>query len=261
MQLQEEVRDLTGTAAVQPNPNLDGIGEDPLSTRTDVCEHCFMYSAVLTETFFIQLLRRFSSLMVRNTIADDKSEACPICFETLEVEKCSACVSSRLAHRAAYLTISHFSFECQHSICNNCLAEVSKGSGGIVKCPECRTESSSAEIKVVRMTEQDRWDKLLVIAQEWDAIDQRVIQDTSDDDKFIVDGTDRPVLSNFSLHCYKLTMFVALMMPMISKAIVTTQTRISIHISTVLFRTVKHHHRLFVQGLSPYLLWKRSGRY
>ncbi|KAF8204715.1 hypothetical protein BJ912DRAFT_939133 [Pholiota molesta] len=52
--------------------------------------------------------------------------------------------------------------------------------------------------KLVHMTEQDRWDKLLTVAQAWDAFDRRGGLETSeeeDEENFINDGSGRSEVS------------------------------------------------------------------
>ncbi|KAF8969439.1 hypothetical protein BDZ97DRAFT_1915393 [Flammula alnicola] len=117
-----------------------------------------------------KLLRSFSDLMTVLTIPDDDSERCPICFDTLQLKKSSG---------------------CQHLVCNTCLPQISKGADETVLCPTCRAVSSRDEIQLVHMTEQGRWDQLLMVAQAWAAFDHRGAQETSeeeDEDNFMTDG-------------------------------------------------------------------------
>lgn len=55
----------------------------------------------------------------------------------------------------------------------------------------CRNYTPRDEIELVRMKEQERWDKLLEVAQAWDAYDRRHEMDTTeeeDEENFLTDG-------------------------------------------------------------------------
>ena len=55
----------------------------------------------------------------------------------------------------------------------------------------CREYTPRDEIELIRMTEQERWDELLTVAQAWDAIDQRHAMDTGGEEgeeDFLTDG-------------------------------------------------------------------------
>ncbi|PPQ77664.1 hypothetical protein CVT25_011099 [Psilocybe cyanescens] len=118
------------------------------------------------------LLRKFSDLMLVTTIQDDMTQTCSICFENLQLNNCSA-------------------LQCQHLICHDCLPMISKGEDETVKCPECREPSERDSLEKITMTEQDRWDRLLEVAQAWDAWDHRGEEETSEEEaeeSFIDDG-------------------------------------------------------------------------
>ncbi|KDR83965.1 hypothetical protein GALMADRAFT_236510 [Galerina marginata CBS 339.88] len=129
-----------------------------------------------------KLLRKFSDLMLVATIPDDMSQSCSICYETLRLKKCSA-------------------LECQHLICHDCLPRISKGADETVECPECRRVSSRDELELVYLTERDRWDRLLDIAQAWDAFDVRGEEETIDEEaeeNFMTDRTRTSEVSSES---------------------------------------------------------------
>ena len=84
-------------------------------------------------------------------------------------------------------------FPCEHIVCNACLPEISKGADETVLCPECRTKHARDDVELVHMTETQRWDDLLKVAQAWDAFDTntRGELDTSEEEaeeKFLTDG-------------------------------------------------------------------------
>ncbi|KIM46396.1 hypothetical protein M413DRAFT_441492 [Hebeloma cylindrosporum] len=124
-----------------------------------------------------KLLRKFTDLMMVTTIPADFSQTCPICTDNFQLKKCSA-------------------LQCQHLICNECLPLISKGADETVKCPECRRFTSRDDIELVHMTEQERWDELLGVAQAWDAFDVRGEEETSEEENeeyFINDATETSV--------------------------------------------------------------------
>ncbi|KAK0206396.1 hypothetical protein DFS33DRAFT_1314419 [Desarmillaria ectypa] len=124
----------------------------------------------------IKLLRRFSDIMLVTTLptdADGKTEDCPICMEAFVANKCS-------------------SLSCEHVICNACLSEISKGADKTVQCPKCRRVCPRDDVENVYMTETERWDRLLEVAQAWGAMDRRGEEETSEEEAqedFINDGT------------------------------------------------------------------------
>ncbi|KAF9481825.1 hypothetical protein BDN70DRAFT_497672 [Pholiota conissans] len=123
-----------------------------------------------------KLLRIFSDLMITNTISSDMAETCHVCLDTLRLKKCS-------------------SLECQHILCNVCLQSIVKADQ-TVQCPECRRVCSRESTKPIIMTEEDRWDRLLNVAQAWDAFDRRGEMETSeeDDENSITAGSGKFVL-------------------------------------------------------------------
>ncbi|RXW25312.1 hypothetical protein EST38_g633 [Candolleomyces aberdarensis] len=117
-----------------------------------------------------KLLRRFSDLISSNTLGED--EECVICMEKMEVKQCST-------------------FPCEHLICNECLKGILPDKDEKYPCPMCREYTPRDEIELIRMTEQERWDELLKVAQAWDAFDQRHEMDTSEgegEEDFLTDG-------------------------------------------------------------------------
>ena len=83
--------------------------------------------------------------------------------------------------------------QCQHLMCNECLPQISKGADETVQCPECRRFTSRDDIELVNMTEQERWDELLGVAQAWDAFDVRGEEETSEEENeeyFFNDATE-----------------------------------------------------------------------
>ncbi|KAF8812236.1 hypothetical protein BYT27DRAFT_7335534 [Phlegmacium glaucopus] len=120
-----------------------------------------------------KLLRMFSDLMLVTTLPDDLVE-CPICYDKLELKKCSA-------------------FPCEHIVCNGCLPGISKGADETILCAECRVQHPRDDVELVHMTETQRWDELLKVAQAWDAFDAntRGELETSEEeaeDNFLTDG-------------------------------------------------------------------------
>lgn len=100
------------------------------------------------------------------------------------------------SYSLAYCWMQH-RLQCQHLICNECLPQISKGADETVKCPECRRFTSRDDIELVHMTEQERWDELLGVAQAWDAFDVRGEEGTSEEENeeyFINDATETFVM-------------------------------------------------------------------
>ncbi|PBL02386.1 hypothetical protein ARMGADRAFT_252651 [Armillaria gallica] len=123
-----------------------------------------------------KLLRSHNDIMLVTTLPTNeagKPEDCPICMDAFVVNKCS-------------------SLPCEHVICNTCLPGISKGADETVQCPQCRKVCSRGDVEIVYMTETERWDRLLEVAQAWGAIDRRGEEETSEEEAqedFISDGT------------------------------------------------------------------------
>ncbi|CAA7260056.1 unnamed protein product [Cyclocybe aegerita] len=86
---------------------------------------------------------------------------------------------------------SDLMLECSHIICHECLPQISKGADETVKCPQCREPSQRDALELIHMTEENRWDALLEIAQDWTAFDNRGELETSKEEaeeEFITDG-------------------------------------------------------------------------
>ncbi|KAK0191107.1 hypothetical protein F5146DRAFT_1047112 [Armillaria mellea] len=123
-----------------------------------------------------KLLRRHNDIMLVTPLPTNeagKPEDCPICMDTLVANQCS-------------------SLPCEHVICNTCLPGISKGADETVQCPQCRQVCSRDDVEIVYMTETERWDRLLEVAQAWGAMDRRGEEETSEEEaqeNFINDGT------------------------------------------------------------------------
>ncbi|KAK0490868.1 hypothetical protein IW261DRAFT_1434475 [Armillaria novae-zelandiae] len=123
-----------------------------------------------------KLLRRHNDIMLVTTLPTNeagKSEDCPICLDAFVANECS-------------------SLPCEHVICNTCLPGISKGADETVQCPHCRRVCSRDDVEIVYMTETERWDRLLEVAQAWGAMDRRGEEETSEEEAqedFINDGT------------------------------------------------------------------------
>ncbi|SJL01832.1 uncharacterized protein ARMOST_05156 [Armillaria ostoyae] len=71
-------------------------------------------------------------------------------------------------------------------------AGISKGADETVQCPQCRKVCSRDDVEIVYMTETERWDRLLEVAQAWGAMDRRGEEETSEEEAqedIINDGT------------------------------------------------------------------------
>ncbi|PPQ66582.1 hypothetical protein CVT26_009482 [Gymnopilus dilepis] len=120
-----------------------------------------------------KLLRKFSDLMIVTTLGGEDDE-CPVCLEPLRLKECSA-------------------LECQHILCHVCLPKMSKGADETVTCAVCRKSTPRDEIELVHMSERDRWDQLLEIAQAWDRFDVRGEAESSEEEaeeEFIDDNRE-----------------------------------------------------------------------
>jgi hypothetical protein len=85
-------------------------------------------------------------------------------------------------------------------VCHVCLPGISKGADETVLCPQCRMACSRDDIELVHMTETQRWDDLLKVAQAWDAFDANTRGDleTSEEEaeeNFMTDGDEMYVLN------------------------------------------------------------------
>ena len=83
---------------------------------------------------------------------------------------------------------------CGHLICHACAPYISRAATRDteeLRCPECRKGTPREDLELVHMTETDRWDELLKVAQAWMAYDRRAELETSeeeDEENFITDG-------------------------------------------------------------------------
>jgi len=59
-----------------------------------------------------------------------------------------------------------------------------------LNCPNCRRESLLNDLVPIHMTEQDRWDKLLEIAQDWAKSDLEGQVDTSEGEELQDESDD-----------------------------------------------------------------------
>ncbi|KAG2013297.1 hypothetical protein CC2G_010226 [Coprinopsis cinerea AmutBmut pab1-1] len=108
-----------------------------------------------------KILRRFNDLMLVTTLGE--AEECPVCFDKLEPKGCSA-------------------FACQHLVCNECFKKVLPDKDEQYPCPCCRQKTAREDVELVHMTEQERWDDLLKLAEAWAASDQRPELGTSEEE-------------------------------------------------------------------------------
>ena len=70
---------------------------------------------------------------------------------------------------------------------------MSKGADETVTCAVCRKSTPRDEIELVHMSERDRWDQLLEIAQAWDRFDVRGEAESSEEEaeeEFIDDNRE-----------------------------------------------------------------------
>ncbi|PCH40808.1 hypothetical protein WOLCODRAFT_137011 [Wolfiporia cocos MD-104 SS10] len=107
-----------------------------------------------------KLLRRFHDIIVSSSI--EENEECPICLETVQVNKCASLI-------------------CEHTFCETCLSQISPESE-IVTCPQCRKPCPRDEIETVQYTASQQWDALLEVAQAWAKMDLRRQEDTSEEE-------------------------------------------------------------------------------
>ncbi|KAG7449075.1 uncharacterized protein BT62DRAFT_1002624 [Guyanagaster necrorhizus] len=140
-----------------------------------------------------KLLRRHNDIMLVTplpTDAEGKAEDCPICMEVFVANKCSRRVDSCLD--VLLLLSAEFSLPCEHVICNACLPGISKGVDETLQCPQCRRVCPRDDVEIVYMTETERWDRLLEVAQAWGAMDKCGEEETSEEEAqedFINDRT------------------------------------------------------------------------
>jgi len=97
-------------------------------------------------------------------------------------------------------------FPCEHIVCNDCLPGISKGADETVLCAECRARHARDDVELVHMTETQRWDELLKVAQAWDAFDAntRGELETSEEEveeNFLTDGDGVYVIACCPGHC------------------------------------------------------------
>ncbi|KAI0284289.1 hypothetical protein BGY98DRAFT_948801 [Russula aff. rugulosa BPL654] len=119
-----------------------------------------------------KLLRHFHGVVSSPSLGED--EECPICAESLELNKCS-------------------SLPCQHIFCDSCLSKMSGGEN--ISCPQCRRLSDIDNFEPVEFTATQQWDQLLEIAQQFAAMEGQLGPDTSEEEEeenlrenFIDDG-------------------------------------------------------------------------
>ena len=100
----------------------------------------------------------------------------------------------------AWFLVSSDRFPCEHIVCNICLPGISKGADETVLCPKCRARCPRDDVELVHMTETQRWDDLLKVAQAWDAFDANTRGDleTSEEEaeeNFLTDGDGMYVIA------------------------------------------------------------------
>ncbi|KXN89578.1 hypothetical protein AN958_05445, partial [Leucoagaricus sp. SymC.cos] len=85
-----------------------------------------------------------------------------------------------------------FRLPCDHLICIECLPHISQGADETVKCPICRKDQPREDLILLRMTETQRWDQLLEIAQCSAYLDYGAGTTSSEQEEedFIDDGDD-----------------------------------------------------------------------
>ncbi|TFK90855.1 hypothetical protein K466DRAFT_583318 [Polyporus arcularius HHB13444] len=112
-----------------------------------------------------KLLREFHDLMLAAVLGPD-DDGCAICFEPLQLEKCS-------------------SLPCQHIFCTEpCLQKLPSDAESDVesiRCPTCRKVCRRDQLESVEMTSTQQWDKLLHVAWQWAKIDMHR-DDTSEEE-------------------------------------------------------------------------------
>jgi hypothetical protein len=82
---------------------------------------------------------------------------------------------------------------CDHLVCAECLPKISRGADETVKCPLCRQHHPREDLELLRYTETERWDELLVIAKASSVIDYGAGTTTSEEEEeeFIDDEESR----------------------------------------------------------------------
>jgi len=107
-----------------------------------------------------KLLRNFHRVVLNPSLGEN--EECPVCIETLEVNKCS-------------------SLPCQHIFCDSCLSKMSDGENII--CPQCRRSSEANSLEPIIVTATQQWDQLLEIAQDFAELEEKLGPDTSEEEE------------------------------------------------------------------------------
>jgi len=107
-----------------------------------------------------KLLRQFHRVVLNPSLGEE--EECPVCIETLQVNKCS-------------------SLSCQHIFCDSCLSKMSDGEN--ITCPKCRRSSEVDSFEPVEVTATQQWDQLLEIAQQFAGIEEKLGPDTSEEEE------------------------------------------------------------------------------
>ncbi|KAI3612143.1 hypothetical protein WG66_012253 [Moniliophthora roreri] len=115
-----------------------------------------------------QLLRRFSALMQERALVPAKrGDFCCHCTTKItEPENIS-------------------SMNCLHIICDTCLPQISNGSDQSIICSTCDELTSRDELRLVHLTEAERWDELQTVAAAFMALDSghRHEQDTTEEER------------------------------------------------------------------------------
>lgn len=163
-ELKKQNKKKDGIIAKMKAKELKAEAEDLLDTAPDLDTGEDM------ATKMRKLLRRYSDLMLVTTLGEE--DDCSICMDRMVLKKCTA-------------------LSCGHIFCNDCIKQILPRDEKY-ECPMCRTRTERDDFEEVYMTETQRWDDLLKVAQAWDAIDHRPVIDTSEEegeDNFMTDAS------------------------------------------------------------------------
>ncbi|ESK94411.1 hypothetical protein Moror_8069 [Moniliophthora roreri MCA 2997] len=157
-------KDLKRIKSLEDDTSLKREVEDLLSNLDDT----FSLSEEDDAYKMRKLLRRFSTLMQERALVPAKrGDFCCHCTTKItEPENIS-------------------SMNCLHIICDTCLPQISNGSDQSIICSTCDELTSRDELRLVHLTEAERWDELQTVAAAFMALDSghRHEQDTTEEER------------------------------------------------------------------------------
>uniref|UniRef100_A0A0W0EZD7 RING-type domain-containing protein n=1 Tax=Moniliophthora roreri TaxID=221103 RepID=A0A0W0EZD7_MONRR len=157
-------KDLKRIKSLEDDTSLKREVEDLLSNLDDT----FSLSEEDDAYKMRKLLRRFSALMQERALVPAKrGDFCCHCTTKItEPENIS-------------------SMNCLHIICDTCLPQISNGSDQSIICSTCDELTSRDELRLVHLTEAERWDELQTVAAAFMALDSghRHEQDTTEEER------------------------------------------------------------------------------